>query len=94
MSGFGTRQCAELRRRGMDPAAADWLLVTVPVTDPFEFDTRVYGRAVQRIAAPIIGRQGDRIRVLTPKGHPRYVYAGGQLSRPRKRRVGGWIGRG
>lgn len=102
MDALGKRQCDELRRQGIDPAtvnwaeSVNWMWVTVPITQPFEFDRRAYGRAVQRIACPIIRTVGDRIQVVASNGTIRTVYAGGRLSKPASRRkmVGGWIGRG
>lgn len=89
-------QCRKLREMGIDPATADWLWVTVPVTDPFDaYDRYAYGRVVQKLACPIIRTVGDRIQVLAPKGRLCTVYAGGRLSKPdRKRQVRGFMGRG
>ena len=88
-------QCDGLRERGMDPKVADWMWVTVPITEPVEFDNRAYGRAVQHIACPIVRTVGKRIEVLTPRGRLRSVYAGGRLSDPTKKKAfRGVMGRG
>jgi hypothetical protein len=95
MLGLSAKQCAELRRLGIDPATVDWMWVTVPITEPFDgFDRYAYGRPVQHLACPIIRTVGQRVQVLTPRGLKRNTYAGGQLSPPRERKErGGFFGR-
>jgi len=91
---FSVGQLYELAVMGIDPKTVDRLDVIAPgdpnrlyLTRPWALSYRQVIYFYRRLTCPIIGTKGDRVHVITPAGHRKFVYPNGEISRPRNRRA-------
>lgn len=90
---FTHEQLYAMRVRGLDAERSDWLHVVaagqpgrIYLTQPGIFMREIV-YFYRRLACPIVGKRGDRLRVIAPNGAEKLVYADGSLTRSRARRA-------
>lgn len=91
---FSNQQLVKMREFGLDPDLVERIVVQVKVNTREWYWNAIDPTPIRLITCPVIRPVGDRVEVIAPRGHVKRVFPNGQLTRPRKRRIGGSIGRG
>lgn len=83
---YTRQQLHQLKMLGLDPDTVDHLDVHVKVTAKEAWWPTTKTTPIRRIPCPVVGHRLDRIKVVSPAGHVKLVYAGGHIVRPKPQR--------